>query len=169
MKQIITYKIKKTLNNQRKNYYIFEKIEFDMLKEKGVKGVILDIDNTLVEPHTPVADERTVKFVEFLKNEGFKVCIVSNNIYERAKKFADSIPVDFICDGNKPAKKPFYLALGKLELEPKDVAVVGDQIFTDILGANRWGFVSVLVKPVCNKEGWFVKFKRIFERFIVKW
>ncbi len=150
-------------------YESIEKIDFEMLKNEGIKGVVLDIDNTLVEPHTPVADERTVNFVEFLKKEGFRVCIVSNNIYERAKKFADSIPVDFICDGNKPAKRPFYLALEKLKLEAKEVAVVGDQIFTDVLGANRWGFVSVLVKPVCNKEGWFVKFKRIFERFIVRW
>ncbi len=150
-------------------YKNIEEIDFSSLKKMGIKGVILDIDNTLVEPHTPVADERTIKLVSFLKNEGFKVCIVSNNIFERAKKFADSIPVDFICDGNKPAKKPFYLALEKLRLKPFEVAVVGDQIFTDIWGANRWGFISVLVKPVCEKEGKFVKLKRIFERMIVTW
>lgn len=146
-----------------------EKIDFETLKSKGIKGVILDIDNTLVEPHTPVADERTKNFVAKLKNMDLKVCIVSNNIYERAKTFADSVPCDFVCDGNKPAKKPFYLALEILKLQPAEVAVIGDQVFTDVWGGNRLGFTTVLVKPLCDKEGRFVKFKRIFEKWFVKW
>lgn len=151
--------------------FMFDKIEdipLDFMKKIGVEAAILDIDNTLVEPHTPVADKRAVDFVKKLEENGFKVCIVSNNIYQRAKKFADSIPVPFVCDKNKPNKKPFLMALDILKVDAKKVMVVGDQLLTDVWGANRMGMVPVLVKPVCDKEGKFVKFKRIIERRVLK-
>lgn len=144
-----------------------EDIAVKTLKKRNIKGLILDIDNTLVPPHTPEADEKAKRFVYRMQEE-FKICIVSNNIYERAEKFANSFPVDFICDGNKPAKKPFLLALEKLQLEPCEIAVIGDQIFTDVWGANRMGMISVLVNPVCDREGKFVKFKRLLEKLVFK-
>ncbi|MBQ7040091.1 MAG: YqeG family HAD IIIA-type phosphatase [Clostridia bacterium] len=153
---------------QPKMYFrTIEDIAVKTLQKRNVKGLILDIDNTLVPPHTPEADERAKRFVQRMQ-EAFKICIVSNNIYERAEKFANSFPVDFICDGNKPAKKPFLLALEKLQLEPCEIAVIGDQIFTDVWGANRMGMISVLVNPVCDKEGKFVKFKRLLEKMVFK-
>lgn len=153
-------------NLQPKMYFrTIEDISVKALKKRSVKGLILDIDNTLVPPHTPEADDRAKRFVKRMEEE-FKICIVSNNIYERAEKFADSFPVDFICDGNKPAKKPFLLAIEKLKLEPSEIAVIGDQIFTDVWGANRMNMISVLVNPICDKEGKFVKFKRILEKMV---
>ena len=153
---------------QPKMYFrTIEDIAVKTLQKRNIKGLILDIDNTLVPPHTPEADERA-KRVVYRMQEAFKICIVSNNIYERAEKFANSFPVDFICDGNKPAKKPFLLALEKLKLEPEEIAVIGDQIFTDVWGANRMGMISVLVNPVCDKEGKFVKFKRLLEKLVFK-
>lgn len=153
---------------QPKMYFrTIEDIAVKTLQKRNIKGLILDIDNTLVPPHTPEADERAKRFV-YRMQEAFKICIVSNNIYERAEKFANSFPVDFICDGNKPAKKPFLLALEKLKLEPEEIAVIGDQIFTDVWGANRMGMISVLVNPVCDKEGKFVKFKRLLEKLVFK-
>ena len=153
---------------QPKMYFrTIEDIAVKTLQKRNVKGLILDIDNTLVPPHTPEADERAKRFVQRMQ-EAFKICIVSNNIYERAEKFANSFPVDFICDGNKPAKKPFLLALEKLQLEPCEIAVIGDQIFTDVWGANRMGMISVLANPVCDKEGKFVKFKRLLEKMVFK-
>ncbi len=146
-------------------YETLEKISVSMLKQKQIKGLILDIDNTLVPPHTPICDARAKQFVENMQKD-FKVCIVSNNIYERARRFAVSFPVDFVCDGNKPAKKPFRLALAKLQLEPQQVAVIGDQIFTDVWGAKRMGMLSVLVEPICSEEGKFIKLKRIFEKMV---
>lgn len=151
--------------------FMFDKIEdipLEYMQSIGVKAAILDIDNTLVEPHTPMADSRTKDFVKSLEDNGFKVCIVSNNIYERAKKFADSIPVSFVCDKNKPNKKPFLMALDILKVDAKNVMVIGDQLLTDMWGANRMGMVPVLVKPVCDKEGKFVKFKRIIEKRVLK-
>ncbi|MBQ2967585.1 MAG: YqeG family HAD IIIA-type phosphatase [Clostridia bacterium] len=148
-------------------YKTIEDIDVSVLQEKGIKALILDIDNTLVPPHTPVCDARAKAFVDKMQTK-FKICIVSNNIYARAKKFADSFPVDFICDGNKPAKKPFLLALEKLQVKPEEVAVIGDQIFTDVWGANRMHMCAVLVDPVCDKEGKFVKFKRILENIVYK-
>ena len=153
---------------QPKMYFrIIEDIAIKTLQKRNIKGLILDIDNTLVPPHTPEADEKAKRFVYRMQEE-FKICIVSNNIYERAEKFANSFPVDFICDGNKPAKRPFLLALEKLKLEPHEIAVIGDQIFTDVWGANRMGMVSVLVNPVCDREGKFVKFKRLLEKLVFK-
>ena len=147
----------------------FKKIEditAKSLKKRNIKGLILDIDNTLVPPHTD-ADDRAKAFVSKMEEE-FKICIVSNNIYERAEKFANAFPVDFICDGNKPAKKPFLLAVEKLNLDPQEIAVIGDQIFTDIFGANRMGMLSVLVNPICEDKEVFVRIKRFFERLVFK-
>ena len=148
-------------------YRTLEDISAEELKNRNIKALILDIDNTLVPPHTPVCDERAKAFVDAMEQH-FKICIVSNNIYERARKFADSFPVDFVCDGNKPAKKPFLLALKKLKAKPSEVAVIGDQIFTDVWGAKRMGMCAVLVNPICGKEGKFVKFKRVLERLVYK-
>lgn len=144
-----------------------ENLNMELLKKDGVEAVILDIDNTLVEPHTPVADERAKKFVARLKENGFKICIVSNNIPERAGKFADSLELDWVCDGNKPARKPFLIALDKLKTPATNVAVIGDQVFTDVWGAKRMKMKSVLLTPICDKEGKFVKFKRKLEKIVI--
>ncbi len=149
-------------------YKAMEDIDLDVLSKKGVLGIILDIDNTLVEPHTPVADKRAEDFVKKLKDFGFKICIVSNNIPKRAKMFADSLTLPFVCDKNKPSKQPFYLALDILKLDAKNVAVVGDQVLTDVWGAKRMKMVSVLLNPICDKEEWFVKLKRKIENLLVK-
>ena len=148
-------------------YEKIEDIDLNLLKERGIKGFILDIDNTLVIPHTH-ADDRAKAFVKKLKDEGFKACIVSNNIYERAKSFAEEVELDFVCDGNKPSSKPFRLATDKLKLENKEIAVVGDQIFTDVWGGNRQKMTTILVSPICDKENRFIKFKRMMERLIMK-
>ena len=148
-------------------YDKIEDIDLDTLKEKGIKGFILDIDNTLVEPHTS-PDERAKAFVNKLISAGFKACIVSNNIPARAKSFADGVGLDWVCDGNKPSAKPFLLAIEKLKLKNEEIAVVGDQIFTDVWGGNRQKMTTILVTPICDKENYFVKFKRLLEKPILK-
>ena len=148
-------------------YDKIEDIDLAYLKEKGIKGFILDIDNTLVVPHTP-ADERAKAFVNKLKEAGFKACIVSNNIPARAKSFADGVELDWVCDGNKPSAKPFLLAIEKLKLKNEEIAVVGDQIFTDVWGGNRQNMTTILVNPICDKENKFIKFKRMMERPIIR-
>lgn len=148
-------------------YEKIEDIDLELLKERGIKGFILDIDNTLVIPHTH-ADDRAKAFVKKIKDNGFKACIVSNNIYERAKAFAEEVDLDFVCDGNKPSARPFNLAKDKLRLENKEIAVVGDQIFTDVWGGNRQNMTTILVNPICDKENKFIKFKRMMERLIMR-
>lgn len=156
-----------------KNLYpdlLYEKIEdidLVMLKDRGIKGFILDIDNTLVIPHTH-ADDRAKAFVKKIIDSGFKACIVSNNIPERARNFADEVGLDFVCDGNKPSARPFKLATGKLELKNEEIAVVGDQIFTDVWGGNRQNMTTILVNPICDKENKFIKLKRMIERIVMK-
>lgn len=165
---------KEKRNNTVKRFYPYLKynniyeIDLDLMKNIGIKAFILDIDNTLTKPHTETGDSYAKDFILKLKENGFSVCIVSNNIYARAEKFANSVDCDFVCDGNKPSKRPFLKALEILKTEATAVAVVGDQIFTDIWGANRMGMKGILVNPICDEEENFVKFKRIFEKLVIK-
>ena len=147
-------------------YDKIEDIDLSYIKNMGIKGVILDIDNTLVVPHTH-ADDRAIAFVNKVKSEGLKACIVSNNIYERAESFAKEVDLDFVCDGNKPSRRPFLLALDKLGLNSNEVAVIGDQIFTDVWGGNRMKMLTILVSPICDIENYFIKLKRMCEKIIM--
>lgn len=149
-------------------YTSIDDIDIKMLCSSGIRAVILDIDNTLVPPHTPVADTRAAGFVKALKDEGLKLCIVSNNIYERAEKFASSLELPFVCDKNKPAAKPFLMAMEILGEKAEHTAVVGDQLFTDVWGANRMRMVPVLVSPMSKNENAFIKFKRLLEKAVMK-
>ena len=148
--------------------HILEEIDPERLRMRGIKGAILDIDNTLVPPHTPVADERAKQFVKRLQDAGLKVCIVSNNIYERAQRFSNSLQIPFVCDGTKPNAGPFYKAMDLLGQAPEHIVVIGDQVFTDVWGGNRMGMMTVLVDPICQDENHFIKWKRRMEKLVVK-
>lgn len=156
-----------------KNLYpdlVYDKIndiDLEMLRSKGIKAFILDIDNTLVVPHTD-PDENAVSFVNKLKEKNFKVIIVSNNIYERAERFAKGVGCGFVCDKNKPSKKPFISALGKINAKAAETAVVGDQLFTDVLGGNRMKMTTILVSPVTEDKEFFVRLKRMAEKPFLK-
>ncbi len=143
-------------------------IDLDMLKNRGIKGFILDIDNTLVPMHSKDADENAIGWIAELKSRGFKVCILSNAAEKRVLRFNKDIAVIAIHRAFKPSGKAFLKAAEALELEPEDIAVVGDQIFTDILGGNRVNMFTVLVKPIDRKEILYVRLKRGPEKFILK-
>ena len=142
-------------------------IDLDMLKNKGIRGVILDIDNTLVPMHSLDADENAIAWIAELKNRGFKVCILSNAAEKRVLRFNKNIAVHAIHRAYKPAGKAFLGAAEKMELEPENIAVVGDQIFTDIHGGNKVNMLTVLVKPIDKKEILFVRLKRWPEKYII--
>lgn len=144
------------------------KITADILKEKDIKGLILDVDNTLVPNHVAEADENVVNWIESMKASGVRLCIVSNGARKRVVKFNEKLKLYAIHRAMKPARKAFLEAARLLELENRQIAVVGDQIFTDIYGGNRAGMFTILVKPIDQREGKFVKLKRIFERRILR-
>ncbi|QNU65404.1 YqeG family HAD IIIA-type phosphatase [Ruminiclostridium herbifermentans] len=143
-------------------------IDLENLKNRGIQGLILDIDNTLVPMHAKDADENAISWIAELKNKGFKVCILSNASEKRVIRFNKDISVTAIHRAYKPSGKAFLNAAKVMGLEPEKVAVIGDQVFTDIIGGNKVNMLTVLVKPIDEKEILFVRFKRIFEKLIIK-
>ena len=143
-------------------------IDLCELKEKGIKAFILDIDNTLAPYATPVGDDKLKGWIEVLSEQGFKYYIASNNDGERVERFCASINVPYIAKAGKPLRRGFMRACEMMKVDPCETAVVGDQLFTDIYGGNRLKMLTILVKPISDVEGKFIKFKRFFERRILK-
>ncbi|WP_134700101.1 YqeG family HAD IIIA-type phosphatase [Ammoniphilus sp. YIM 78166] len=159
--------LKKLLPNLHMNS-IYD-INFQSLKEKGIKGIITDLDNTLIEWDRPNATPELMEWLERLKQEGFRVIVVSNNNRIRVSAFADPLGIPFIHAAKKPTRSPFREAIGMLELKPEEVVVIGDQMFTDVLGGNRLGLYTILVVPVAQTDGFFTRFNRQLERLALAW
>lgn len=141
----------------------------EYLKNKGLEGIILDIDNTLIGHNVPVPDGRVMALLERYRAEGIKICVVSNNRRERVAAFCEKIGVkDFVWDALKPAAAGYEKAAELMALKPAQTAAVGDQIFTDVWGARRAGCYAVLLKPIHKGgEGAFIAFKRLLEKPIL--
>lgn len=114
---------------------------------KRYKGVIFDIDNTLV-PHGAPADEQAVILFERIHRLGMKTMLVSNNGEARVKPFADLVKTDYVYKAGKPKKKGYESAIKKMGIAAKNILFIGDQIFTDVWGANRAGMDTMLTEPV---------------------
>jgi len=147
---------------------IFE-ITPELLKEKGVKGIITDLDNTLVEWDRPLATPKIIEWFEDMKKNNIKVTIVSNNKEGRVKSFSDPLNIPFIFAARKPMGKAFNRALMQMELSKAEAVVIGDQLLTDVLGGNRSGFHTILVVPVAQTDGFATRINRKIERRILNW
>ena len=143
-------------------------IDYKNLYKEGYRGIIFDIDNTLVE-HGADASERAIKLINKLKAMGFKICLISNNSEERVMRFNRDINVSYIFKANKPAKKSFYKAMKIMGTRINNTVFIGDQLFTDIFGANRIGLMSYFVKPIGPKEVIQIVIKRKLERIVLKY
>jgi HAD superfamily phosphatase (TIGR01668 family) len=141
-------------------------IPYKKLYEEGKRGVLFDLDNTLVEHGAP-ADDRSVRLIRQLKDTGFKVCFISNNKEPRVKGFNEPMGASYVFKAGKPGKEGYLKGCEQLGILPSEAVFVGDQIFTDIWGANRSGIESYLVKPIAFHEEIQIHFKRIPEFFIV--
>ena len=143
-------------------------ITIEFLKENNIKGLILDVDNTLISLDKKMP-EGISNWAKKLKEQGIKLCILSNsNKIEKVEAVAKIIEVPYIFFGKKPLKSGFIRAKEILKLQNENIAVVGDQIFTDIIGANRCNMFSILVKPIEEKDYLITKIKRPIEKFIIK-
>lgn len=138
----------------------------DQLQEKGVRGIITDLDNTLVEWDRPDATPQLVQWFAEMQQAGIQVTIVSNNNELRVKSFADPMQIPFIFKARKPFRQAFRRALHLMGLKPEEVVVIGDQLLTDVLGGNRLNLHTILVIPVANSDGFFTQFNRLVERRI---
>ena len=141
-------------------------IDFEKLYAEGYRGLIFDIDNTLV-PHGAPADDRAKALFERLKAIGFQCCLLSNNQYERVSSFNKDVQVHFIEDAHKPSRKNYRKAMELMNTEQKTTVFIGDQLFTDVYGAKRTGIRNILVKPIHPKEEIQIVFKRKLEKIVL--
>lgn len=141
-------------------------IDFWALYQRGYRGVIFDIDNTLVE-HGADATKEAIALLETLKQIGFEICLLSNNKKTRVERFNKDVHVNYIFQAQKPYSKNYYIATMMMCSKPEDTICIGDQVFTDVYGANRVGMYTILVKPIGKKEEFQVRLKRIPEKLVL--
>lgn len=141
-------------------------IDFESWKQKGYKGIIFDIDNTLV-PHDADADERCIALFQKLKELGFSTMLLSNNKEPRVKRFNRQIGTKYIFKAGKPGIKNYCKAMEEMGTDTRTTLFVGDQLFTDVWGAKRAGIYSILVKPVNPKEEIQIVLKRYLEKIVL--
>lgn len=141
-------------------------IDFDKLFNEGYRAVIFDVDNTLV-PHGAPADERAISLFAHLKELGYSCMLLSNNKEPRVKMFNDAVHVNYIYKANKPSPKNYRKAMEIMGSNTENTLFVGDQIFTDVMGANITGIRTILVKPIHPKEEIQIVLKRIPEKLIL--
>lgn len=141
-------------------------ISLEYLKENNVKGLILDVDNTLIDYYRNISEE-TINWANSLKENGIKMCILSNsNKKEKVKEVAGKLGLEYSYFGMKPLKRGFKKAKKMLKLENNEIAAVGDQIFTDVIGSNRMKMFSILVEPIKEKDIFVTLLKRPIENYI---
>lgn len=145
-----------------------KEISIEFLNKNNIKALILDVDNTILDFDKKLLDG-VDKWVENLKNEGIKFYILSNsNHIEKVKMVSETLNIPYFYFATKPLKRGFKKVLKELKMDNKNVAAVGDQIFTDVIGSNRCKLFSILVKPIGKKDILVTKIKRPIESFIIR-
>lgn len=142
---------------------IFE-VTPEKLTNLGIKGIITDLDNTLVEWDRADATVELVAWFEMMREAGIKIIIASNNNEARVRAFAEPHGIPFIYRAKKPLGKAYYDAMVQLRLRRDEVAMMGDQLLTDVMGAKRQKIYTFLVRPVADSDGLVTKFNRFVER-----
>lgn len=140
----------------------------ELLKKNNIKGLIIDVDNTLIDYDRNLL-EGVESWSKNIKEEGIRCIILSNsNKRDKVEKVAKTLEMPYILFAKKPMKSGFLRAAEIMNLNPEEVAAVGDQIFTDVIGANRCNMFSILVKQVAKKDLFITAVKRPIENFIIK-
>lgn len=145
-----------------------KEITIDFLNKNNIKALILDVDNTILDFDKKLL-EGVQEWCENLKKQGIQFCILSNsNKQEKVKMVAQKLQIPYFYFGTKPFKRGFKKAIKLLEEKEENIAAVGDQIFTDVLGANRCHLFSILVKPIGKKDILITKIKRPLENYMIQ-
>ncbi|WZL80000.1 YqeG family HAD IIIA-type phosphatase [Vallitaleaceae bacterium 9-2] len=144
------------------------KINFKRLWQKGYKGLMFDLDNTLAPYDREHPDEELIRLFDTLKKIGFKIALVSNNNAQRVHKFNTRLNVDAFPRANKPLTRQLRIAIRNLNIESKQTVFIGDQLFTDVWVGKRLKCRTILVKPIQDKEQWVSRIKRGLETKILR-
>lgn len=139
------------------------KINFDKLKEKGIKTILLDLDNTILTYKETEPKEKVKKLIKELKEKNFDLIIYSNGSKKRVDSIKEILDIDGFYRAKKPLKSGFVSLINKYKLNIDEVAIIGDQMMTDVLGGNRVGITTILVNQLDKKEPIWTKFNRYFE------
>lgn len=141
-------------------------IPYEELYREGYRGLIFDIDNTLVEHGAP-ADERSRELFARLKKTGYRIFLLSNNKEPRVKMFNDAVQVSYLFKAGKPGVKGYQQAMELMGTGPENTLFVGDQLFTDVWGAKRAGIRTYLTVPIAPKEEIQIVLKRYLEKIVL--
>ena len=141
-------------------------IDFEQYYQDGYRAIIFDIDNTLV-PHGAPADQRAIALFKRLHALGYQTMMLSNNKEPRVKMFCDAVDAEYVYKAGKPNPANYREAMKRMHTDEKNTLFVGDQIFTDVWGANKAGIYSILVKPIHPKEEIQIVLKRYLEKVVL--
>lgn len=143
-----------------------QEITIQFLMENKIKALILDVDNTLIDYYKNLSEE-VIEWAKELQGQGIKMYILSNtNKKEKVEMVANKLKLPYRLLAKKPSKRGFKAIQEILQIPPENIGVVGDQIFTDVVGGNRSKMFTILVDPVTDKDYWYTAWKRPLERKI---
>ncbi len=143
-------------------------ISIGILDKYGIKALVLDVDNTLSTHHGQVLTDGLEVWLDLMRENGIKMTVLSNSNSKRLLPFAQKIGLDFISLGLKPLPFGYLRALKRLGTQKSETAIVGDQLFTDILGGNTVGIKTVLLTPIKPETSLRFRMKRKVEAFVIK-
>nr|WP_239565317.1 YqeG family HAD IIIA-type phosphatase [Brevibacillus fulvus] len=139
-------------------------IDIAELQRKNIRAVITDLDNTLVEWDRPLAPPEIIDWLGKLRQAGIQVTVVSNNKQERVERFCQPLGIYYIWEARKPTRHAFLKAVQYMNVPIAQTVVIGDQLFTDVLGGNLLGLHTILVVPVARTDGFWTRFNRQMEK-----
>lgn len=149
----------------QKNIY---EIDYMKLKKKGIKCLLFDLDNTLVPVKSDMPTKKVKELFAYLEMH-FKVIIISNSNRTRLIPFKEGLNVDVAASARKPFKTKYVKIMEIYKFKEYEIAAIGDQLLTDISGANRVGITSILINPIGDYEKFGTKINRFFEKFIYRY
>ena len=141
-------------------------VNYGNLLSNGIKCILFDLDNTLCPANVKMVDDKVVDHINMLKSMGFNLLIFSNSPSVRIKPIKNKLGIDAICFARKPFKGSFKKVIKKYGLKPNQIAIIGDQLLTDVFGGNSVGFTTILIDPLSDYDGIFTLFNRFIEKSI---
>lgn len=144
-------------------------IQPEFLKKRGIKGIITDLDNTLVAWDVKDATPEVIRWFQLMDEHDIKITILSNNNMERVQAFSDPLGTPYVYSARKPLKRAFKRVAKQMNLKKEEIVVIGDQLLTDVLGGNSAGFQTILVVPIVRSDAKITQFNRRIERIILNY